>query len=353
MKSKVIFKKQLSSRENYPKDTVLIYDKNLVRYSKSFKKWSNKFSARIAVPAGESSKSLENFTELVENVLKLSAGFSSRDMSLLVVGGGTLTDLGGFLASVLKRGVRLILIPTTWLAAIDSAHGGKNGLNVAHFKNQIGTFYFPEKVEIIREILFLQPSDRAQEVFGELIKIALISNSSLFANLRNIKKIDNQIIYSALPLAIRAKNKVVSLDPNEKRKIRHVLNLGHTFAHAMESCFDISHGEAVLYGVIFSLIWSRSGEMISDDNFEKILQSSVWALSFDAKIYQKLLDAPLVEVKNSILQDKKRAKNGFLLEPFVHRPGQVILKSVSVNEFINEFKRQRKVISKVPYASEY
>ncbi len=353
MKSKVIFTQQLPSRENYPKDTVLIYDKNLDKYSAKFQKWSHKFSARIAVSAGESSKSLESFSGLVQNVLRLSADFSSRDMNLLVVGGGTITDLGGFLASVLKRGVKLILIPTTWLAAIDSAHGGKNGLNVAHYKNQIGTFYFPEKVEIIKEILFLQPSDRAQDVFGELVKIALISNSNLFTKLQNIKKIDNQIIYSALPLAIRAKNKIVSLDPHEKRKIRHILNLGHTFAHAMESCFDIPHGEAVLYGVVFSLIWSRADAVISDDNFERILQSSVWPLSFDSKIYQKLLAAPLPQVKKSILQDKKRSKNGFLLEPFISRPGQVVLKNISVNDFMNEFKRQKKVISRASYAEKY
>lgn len=351
MNSKVIFKKKLSKRSEYPSNTVLIYDQNLTRYSKSFRHWAKRFQARLAIPAGESSKSIENFKDVVEDVLKLSQDFSSREMCLLVVGGGTITDLGGFLASVLKRGVRLILIPTTWLSAIDSAHGGKNGLNIAHYKNQIGTFYFPERIEIVKELLFSQPTDRARDVFGELIKIALISKSNLFSNLKNLKKIDNEKIFSTLPLAINAKNQVVKLDPHEKKKIRHVLNLGHTFAHAMESCFDISHGEAVLYGIVFTLIWAKSEKMISENHFESIIQSSVWPLSFDSQTYYQLLNAPMSQVKKSIQHDKKKSNAGMILEPFVLAPGRVVLKNISVDQFMSEFKRQKKLTTKVFHAT--
>ena len=168
---------------------------------------------------------------------------------------------------MINRGVNLILLPTTWLADMDSSHGGKNGLNISGYKNQIGNFYFPKKVEIVKEILFMQPPQRAVEAFGELMKIALISKSNLFSRLKKSQKIDNEFVYKALPLAIQAKNNVVKKDPYEKKKIRHVLNLGHTFAHAMESCFQISHGEAVLYGLVFSLIWSRSDKIISEKEF--------------------------------------------------------------------------------------
>lgn len=353
MISKVVFRPKLALRSDYPQDTILVFDRDLVKYSKSFEKWRKKFKVQIALPSGEASKSLENFPGLVEKILHQSERFSSREMTILVVGGGTLTDLGGFLASVIKRGVNLILIPTTWLAAMDSSHGGKNGLNISGYKNQIGTFYFPQKVEIVKEILFMQPPQRAVEAFGELMKIALISKSKLFSRLKKAQKIDNEFVYKALPLAIQAKNNVVKKDPYEKKKIRHVLNLGHTFAHAMESCFQISHGEAVLYGLVFSLIWSRSDKVISEKEFENIIQSLSWPLSFQSEVYHRLLRAPAEQVKKSILQDKKKNLSGELLEPFIRGQGKVFLKRVKVNDFISEFKRQRNLTQKAFYASEH
>ncbi|MEK6773052.1 MAG: hypothetical protein AABY64_03855 [Bdellovibrionota bacterium] len=353
MKSKVIFRNTLAKRSSYPNSTVLLYDQDLLKYSLSFRKWAKAFSVRIGLPAGEASKSLENFPELVQTVLKESENFSSREMTILVVGGGTLTDLGGFLASVIKRGVKLILVPTTWLAAMDSSHGGKNGLNISNYKNQIGTFYFPEKIEIVKEILFVQPEQRAVEVFGELMKMALISKSSLFSQLKKIKKIDNQKIYSALPLAIKAKNDVVNKDPLELKKIRHVLNLGHTFAHAIEGSFDISHGEAVLYGVVFSLIWSRSNKFLSDREFEEIIQATTWPISFQSDIYHQLLQAPVSDIKKSLMQDKKRSNKGNILEPFIYGRGKVVLKSIVINDFLSEFKRQRKLTQRAVHASKY
>ncbi len=351
MKSQLTFHSQLPPFSKYPKDTILLYDQALCQYSPAFKKWSSRFPVRLGLAAGEANKSLENFPALVAEILKRSEKISSREMTLLVVGGGTLTDLGGFLASVMKRGICLILMPTTWLAAIDSAHGGKNGLNIFGYKNQIGTFYFPERIEIVKSILLLQSSVRAREAFGELFKIALISRGPLLNQVKKFKTIDAQKIYSALPQAIQAKNCVVDSDPFEKKNKRHVLNLGHTFAHAIEKVFKIPHGEAVLYGLVFSLIWSRSKKLISTKDFDQLIQLQIWSECFSSEIYFHLLSAPLAKIKNSIAQDKKKNSRGELLEPFIKAPGQVILRKVTVEDFVQEFQRQKKFMQRAKDAS--
>jgi len=351
MKTHVVYRPKLASRREFPESTLLVYDQDLLKISKSFKRWAGTFSAQLPLSAGEKTKSLERFPEIIKKVLKKTEIFSSREMTILVVGGGTLTDLGGFLASVLKRGVRLILVPTTWLAAMDSAHGGKNGLNFSGYKNQIGTFYFPERIEIIKEILFCQPPTRAREAYGELVKMSLISKSKLFSDLQKHHKIDNKKIFSSLPLAIEAKYKVVQQDPFESKKLRHVLNLGHTFAHAMEKCFKISHGDAVFYGVAFSLVWSRWKKVISEREFDVIIEATFWRQSFRSESYARLLSAPVSEVKKSLFQDKKRSSRGYLLEPFVQARGQVVLKNITTDEFLAEFQRQKKLLQKVTYAS--
>ncbi len=221
MKIDICFRNQWPSRKSFPDQCLLIYDRELLKYSKAFPKWAKTFPAQLALKAGESTKSLEAFPSLLNQVLKKTINFSSREMTIIVVGGGSLTDFGGFLASVLKRGVRLILIPSTWLAAIDSAHGGKNGLNFQKYKNQIGTFYFPERIELIRELLVSQPEQRGKEAFGELLKIALISGNKLFQEIQKSTHRDGAWFYRHLAEAIKAKNKIVQMDPFEKNGIRH------------------------------------------------------------------------------------------------------------------------------------
>lgn len=323
-----------------------MFDRALNQRAPAFKKWSSQFKARIALEGSEKTKSLEKFPSVVNQLLEQTQNFSSREMTLLVVGGGTLTDLGGFLASVFKRGIRLILMPTTWLSAMDSAHGGKNGLNFSDYKNQIGTFYFPERIEIVKPILFLQPRERAEDAFGELVKIAFISASPLFRKIQKFQNTGHEEIYSSLPLAIAAKNKIVREDPFEKKKKRQILNLGHTFAHAMEKIFQISHGEAVLYGVVFSLIWSRSESLISSNHFEKLIQLPLWPLCFHSEIYFQLLQASPKQVEKCIQQDKKKTAQNTLLEPFIAGQGKVILKEIKARDFMNEFLRQKKVIQR-------
>ena len=253
--SKLIFKHQLNDIVLDASSTFLIYDRDLLKYSPAFKAWQKKFKIQYAVKAGEKLKDLKNFETHMRQILKRSTSLNTRQMIFVIVGGGSLGDFGGFVASVFKRGVRLIHIPSTWLAAIDSSHGGKSALNIESAKNQIGSFYPAEKIYLVEQLLLSQPQKRAVEACGELIKIALIDNGPWVKSLTRGFSSEDALIRN-LKWAIQAKYKVVKKDPFEKTGFRQILNLGHTWGHVLESAFGIAHGTAVSLGLQFSIEWS-------------------------------------------------------------------------------------------------
>ena len=166
-------------------------------------------------------------------------------------------DFTGFLASVYKRGVFLIHIPTTWLSAMDSAHGGKTALNVPPFKNLLGSYCFPQAVLVVKSLLFRLPEKERNAARGELMKIALIQGGSFYKKISKKRIFTHQDFWRFLPLAISSKLQIVKEDPYDEKGRRRVLNFGHTLAHALELRFKISHGEAVLYGIVFAVQWSE------------------------------------------------------------------------------------------------
>ena len=111
--------------------------------------------------------------------------FGRKGWKLVSFGGGSIGDLSGFVASIYKRGVPLIHIPTTWLSALDSAHGGKNALNFSKVKNLVGTYYFPEQVYIVKEILNQLPEEREREAYGEVLKMAIVGGGRFYASLKD------------------------------------------------------------------------------------------------------------------------------------------------------------------------
>ena len=179
-----------------------------------------------------------------------------RTSHLIVFGGGMLCDLCGFVASIYKRGVSYTLIPTTLLAMIDAAHGGKTSLNYANTKNLLGTFYFPQNVIVDLNFLQSLSDDEIQSGAVELIKnLLLVKNPDFLKYLsKNFYNTQDLISENFVKSSIEAKWKIVSKDPFESNE-RKYLNFGHTLAHALESQskFSISHGEAVAYGILFSL----------------------------------------------------------------------------------------------------
>src|SRR5438445_1275287 len=166
--SSVLFSPHFPAPKKLGEELLLIYDDVLPKKSAEFKKWMKQIPLRYAVQAGEGLKSIDLFPEHISKITALCEKASVRKLTIVVVGGGSVGDFGGFVASILKRGVRLVHLPSTWLAAIDSAHGGKTALNVGGAKNQIGTFYPATEVVLVKSLLLSQPPARTFEGFAEL-----------------------------------------------------------------------------------------------------------------------------------------------------------------------------------------
>lgn len=210
----------------------------------------------IVVEAGEGLKSLARLGELAEAVLARRA---TRPMVLVGVGGGSLGDAVGFLASVLWRGVELWHVPTTLLAMVDSTHGGKTALNLGERKNQLGSFYLASRVVICRELLDSLPLDEREAGMVEALKAlwldgapalahfdeAATLQSLLAAPVREAGSALDEVIEQAIALKLR----IVSEDPREQRGIRTFLNLGHTAGHGIEAFGGLGHGPAVAWGM--------------------------------------------------------------------------------------------------------
>ena len=205
---------------------------------------------KIVVPAGEQSKSIENVMLIWNKLLDAKAG---RDALLINLGGGTMSDLGGFAAATYKRGIDFVNVPTTLLAMIDASIGGKNGINFNNYKNQIGLF--SEAQSVIINPQFLKTLNERDILSGlaEMMKYAFVSDAS-FLDL----DADNYLDF--IEKAAMTKDEVVALDMRETG-LRKILNFGHTIGHALESYYldkenYLTHGEAVALGMYSSLYLS-------------------------------------------------------------------------------------------------
>lgn len=196
----------------------------------------------LLIDAGEESKSLSRLEDYCRFFVERGI---RRNDCLTVIGGGTLGDIGGFLASILLRGISWVFYPTTLIAQADSCVGGKTGLNLDRFKNQIGTFYPPKKVGIATELLETLEKKDFDSGLGEIFKAHLIGRPTALADLArkgNLKK----WIWDSLAV----KKEIVELDETERDK-RIFLNYGHTFGHAIETAtgYRVPHGIAVAIGM--------------------------------------------------------------------------------------------------------
>jgi 3-dehydroquinate synthase len=190
----------------------------------------------LTIPNGEKGKKQSTVDALIEEMLVRGFG---RDSILIALGGGVTTDLVGFVASVYMRGIDLILVPTSLLAMVDAAIGGKTGVNTPFGKNLIGTIYQPKSIFISLKTLTTLPEKETFNGLSEMIKTGIIYDASLL-----FCRGKEQIVK-----AIEAKLSIVEKDPKEN-SLRRILNFGHTIGHALESCSDyaITHGEAVAIG---------------------------------------------------------------------------------------------------------
>lgn len=206
----------------------------------------------IETESGEKNKSLDICYQLWSAMSELEA---DRKSLLINLGGGVICDMGGFVAATYKRGIDFINIPTTLLAQVDAAIGGKTGVDLKNIKNQVGLFAFPEAVFVMPEFLDTLPPAQLKSGFAEVVKHGLIADRSYWNLIHEIKKLRNDITEDVIFQSLKIKNNVVVEDP-EEGNWRKILNFGHTIGHAFESYSlehdrkPISHGEAVAAGMI-------------------------------------------------------------------------------------------------------
>lgn len=233
---------------------------------------------RTVIPTGEGNKSLLTAEHVMTRLLKQGM---ERQGTLVCVGGGKVTDLGGFIASVYKRGVRHINIPTTLMAQTDAALGGKTAVNIGQVKNAAGTFHWPKLTVIDRIFLHTLPGTEVSSGMAEVIKHAIIADADLFKKLEKHGRVrPDEAILSA---SARVKMRIVAADPME-RGLRKALNFGHSVGHAVEGFYAlsadgrISHGAAVAAGMRVESALASAQGLITRNDLNRIMSLiDVWS----------------------------------------------------------------------------
>ena len=249
------------------------------------------------LPQGETSKSANEYLNLLEKLAKLK--FDRSDL-MIALGGGMVGDITGFTAASYLRGIDFIQIPTSLLAQVDSSVGGKTAINIERGKNLVGAFYNPKLVLISTSFLETLPNNQFRSGLGEIVKYSLLGNKKIRSILENnskeIQKKDPIIMENLVSESIKTKAKIVTKDEKENG-IRAILNLGHTFGHAIEAFKKykgITHGQAVIYGIqIIARISYLEG--LIDESKYKDLDNTIHSLKLDTDFqkfkYQNLKKA--------------------------------------------------------------
>ena len=284
--------------------------------------------------ASEKNKNLTSVNKILNILLK--ENFSRNDC-LISLGGGITGDVSGFVASLFKRGLTFINIPTTLLAQVDSSIGGKTGVNSRYGKNLIGSFYQPSLV--LSDIQFLKSLPKREVIcgYGEILKHSIINNKKFFNFLnKNFKKILNlssPFIERAIYESCKIKKKVVEKDEKETG-LRKVLNFGHTFAHAYEASLGYSrklnHGEAVILGMRTALSFSLDENILSKNEFNLIVNHIKNSdLPFSVKKYFSIKD--LNKILSFMIKDKKNNSENINL---------VLLKKIGLPIFNKQYSKK-------------
>ena len=288
---------------------VLIYDKNIDsliinNIVNSFP--STKKPSLIPIDISADAKSLSGFNYITDKLIEFN---SDKLTTLIAVGGGSIGDLVGFVASTFYRGIDYIQIPSTLLAMIDSSIGGKTGIDMNKGKNLIGSFHHPTMILIDTTILDSLSETEINSALFEAIKYGLAIDSNLFNYISdNITELNNMINLDILiKKCCEVKIDIIQKDEKDNH-IRKKLNFGHTIGHSIESIYKLRHGEAVGYGMISACYMSKLVGTLSNSDYDKALQLI------------RCLKLPKIEIdknqiKNQILKDKKRinTKNHFIL----------------------------------------
>ncbi|MCT1524062.1 3-dehydroquinate synthase [Sphingobacterium hotanense] len=255
----------------------------------------------IEVDPGEENKNIDFCIGVWKTMLDFGA---DRKALMLNLGGGVVTDMGGFAAATYKRGIDFINVPTTLLSQVDASVGGKTGIDLDNVKNIIGTFTQPQAVFISTVFLKTLDDRQIRSGFAEIIKHGLIQDKDLYNKCKSLTLpvVPNEIVYES----VQIKNKVITEDPTEKG-LRKILNFGHTIGHAIEGYSLVNdqspllHGEAIAIGMICEAYLSQRVNNLDDTELEDIVQylKAVYpAYSIDPSIYPVLVDLMRNDKKN-------------------------------------------------------
>lgn len=256
----------------------------------------------IEFESGEAFKNIETCTEIWSALTELGG---DRKSIILNLGGGVVTDLGGFVASTFKRGIEYINVPTTLLAMVDASIGGKNGIDLGKLKNQVGTITTPKAVLIDTEFLTTLPQNQMRSGLAEMLKHGLIQDKKYWDKFKNLSSLIAEDLDALIYKSIEIKNNIVTQDPTENG-IRKALNFGHTLGHAIESHFletekALLHGEAIAAGMILEAYLSMEKELISSDEYQEIkyIISDIFdKINFADKDIENIIELLIYDKKN-------------------------------------------------------
>lgn len=256
----------------------------------------------LTIAAGEKHKTLATCTEVWA---WLTAHHADRHALLACLGGGVVTDLGGFCAATYKRGLRCVGVPTTLLAQVDAAVGGKTGVDFQGFKNHIGVFQEPEAVFMDPAFLATLPAGELRSGYAEVIKHALIADAAAFAELRELRVAAVPNWAPIIRHSVAIKEAIVAQDPHESGP-RKLLNFGHTIGHALESYLlaqpgrAVRHGEAVAAGLVAESWLSAERGLLTAEELAQV--RGVVSASFEPLCFAK---NEIAEIAAYALHDKK------------------------------------------------
>ena len=318
----------------------IIYDENVAGVAREVLKALKEMPGQaghdvktaLAIKTSEELKTLETVQGLCRQLLEAGA---SRNAYLLAIGGGITTDMTGFAAAIYKRGIRYANLPTTLLAQVDAAIGGKTGVNLDGYKNMLGAFRMPEYTFLCADVLKTLPPRELRAGLAELLKTFLIGDAEAYEQAVRCFADAQNDISGLITKAAQIKADIVAQDP-EEHGIRAKLNLGHTFGHAIEHEAqrrgdDIHHGEAVAMGMILA---ARLSERIglAQKGLEEQLKADFEALGLPTQC-----PYPLEKLSAAMAVDKKAAE-GRVKWILIEAPGRVVIQEMTVKEAMDDLR---------------
>ena len=270
-----------------------------------------------AVMPGEDSKDISGLEEVWNWLMKSGA---TRESLLVNLGGGVVSDLGGFAAATFHRGMPYINLPTSLIGQVDAAIGGKTGINVAGVKNQAGIFYDPLAVFIIPDFLATLPENHFMSGFAEIIKSALLAGNHSLQMMKDTLSPGDKSISGYILDTVKFKCEIVAKDPHE-RSVRKILNFGHTVGHAFESLFNrhgvtgMLHGDAVAAGMICEAFISSEIKGLSEIERNEMV-------SLITKYFEmKPLDEKYFDILLELMRHDKKRNSGSFNFTLLESPG--------------------------------